>query len=128
MKRLWTLGTVAGFLMAMASICLAATNLNSSRSNIYRLTYPADLASVEQAKALLADLDKLGPAGEAKLKKWLPGNFRRYGIEATRVRKIVILPKGKEVKETAIILLTDPADEAEARATTVKSSKSNSSE
>jgi hypothetical protein len=32
------------------------------------------------------------------------------------------------VKETAIILLTDPADEAEARATTVKSGKSNSSD
>lgn len=128
MKRLLIPGTVAGLLMAMASICQGATNLNSSLSSIYRLTYPADLTSVDQAKALLAELDRLGSADEAKLKQWLPGNFKRYGIPAKRVRKIVILPPGKEVKETAIILLTDPADEAEAIAFTVKSSKSNSSD
>jgi hypothetical protein len=128
MKRLRSSGTVAGLLVLTATIVQGATNLNSSRSNIYRLTYPADLASVDQAKALLVELDKLGRAGEARLKKWLPANFRQHGIDADRVKKIVILPAGKEVKETAIILLTDPADEAEARAVTVKSSKSNTSD
>lgn len=128
MKRLPRWARVTALLLIIAPVLQAAANLNSSRSNIYRLTYSADLTSVDQAKAMLADLDKLGPVGERKLKQWLPGNFRRFGIAPERVRKVIILPAGKELKETAIILLTDPADEAEARATTVKSSKSNSSE
>lgn len=106
----------------------AATNLNSSKSNVYRLTYPGDLASPVQAKALLAELDKLGPADEAKLKQWLPANFKRVGIAGDRVKKLIVLPRGKEMREIGIILLTRPEDEAAAIATTVKSSKSNSSE
>lgn len=114
--------------MAMASVGQAASNLNLSKSNIYRLTYTADLTSVEQAKAMLADLDKLGPPNEARLKRWLPANFKRFGISPERVKKMVILRAGKAGNLTAILLLTDPADEAEAIAVTVKSSKSNSSE
>ena len=112
----------------VATLALAATNLNSSRSNIYRLTYPSDLVSRDQAKAILAELDKMGPADEAKLKQWLPANFRRFGIVGDRVKKMVVLPRSRELKEIAIILLTNPEDEAAARATTVKSSKSNSSD
>ena len=47
--------------LAVASLAIAAINLNSSKSNIYRLTYPTDLVSREQAKAMLAELDKLQP-------------------------------------------------------------------
>jgi hypothetical protein len=128
MKRLRSLSAIAGLLIMMAPVCRGAINLNSSKSNIYRLTYPADLTSVVQANAMLAELDQLGPAGDAKLKQWLPANFRRYRIETKSVRKIVVLPAGKAGKQKAIILLTDPADETEAIAFTVKSSKSNSSE
>jgi hypothetical protein len=127
MKRLIVLGTAAGLLVTL-SLAWAATNLNSSRSNIYRLTYPTELVSQEQVKALLEALDKLGPANEATLKKWLPANFRAHGIAPDRVKKIVILPPDKERKEIAVILLTNPADEAAAIAVTVKSSKSNSSD
>jgi hypothetical protein len=112
----------------IASLSWAATNLNSSKSNIYRLTYPSDLVSRDQAKAILAELDKMGPTDEAKLKQWLPANFRRFGIARDRVKKLVVLPRDKELKEIAIILLTKPEDEAAAIATTVKSSKSNSSD
>ena len=114
--------------LLLATLASAATNLNSSRSNIYRLTYPSDLVSRDQAKAILAELDKMGPADEAKLKQWLPANFRRFGIAGDRVKKMVVLPRSREMKEIAIILLTKPEDEAAARATTVKSSKSNSSD
>jgi hypothetical protein len=114
--------------LLVATIAGASINLNSSRSNIYRVTYSTDLATSAQVHQLLAALDKLGPAGEAKLKQWLAANFKRYGIAPDRVKKLVILPPDKERKEIAIILLTNPADEAQAIERTVKSSKSNSSD
>ena len=128
MKPLLTLGTLAGLVVTLLSLSWAAANLNSSKSNAYRLTYPTDLVSPAQAQAMLADLDKLGPADEAKLKQWLAANFKRHGIVPDRVKKIVILPKSKDLKEVAIILLTNPTDEAHAVTTTVKSSKSNTSD
>jgi hypothetical protein len=112
----------------IATVALAASNLNLSKSNFYRLTYSSDLASPAQAKAILAELDKMGPADEAKLKQWLPANFKRLGIEGGRIKKLIVLPRGKEMKEIGIILLTKPEDEAAAIAVTVKSSKSNSSD
>jgi hypothetical protein len=126
MKARFTFGVIAPLLIA--TVAWAATNLNSSKSNLYRLTYPSDLVSREQAKAILAELDKMGPTDEAKLKQWLPANFKRFGIAGDRVRKLIVLRRGKELKEIAIILLTKPEDEAAAIAVTVKSSKSNSSE
>ncbi len=124
MKTRFTFCVFASLLIAAAA--WAATNLNSSKSNIYRLTYPSDLASPAQVKAILADLDKLGPADEAKLKQWLPANFKRLGIAGDRIKKVIVLPRGKEMREIGIILLTKPEDEAAAIAVTVKSSKSNS--
>jgi hypothetical protein len=84
--------------------------------------------SPSQAKAILVDLDKMGPLDEAKLKQWLPANFKRFGIAGERIKKLIIVPRGKEMTEIGIILLTNPADEAAAMAVTVKSSKSDSSD
>jgi len=126
MKARLTFGVIASLLIA--TLAWAATNLNSSKSNIYRLTYPSDLLSRDQAKAILAELDKMGPADEAKLRRWLAANFKRFGIAGDRVKKLVVLPRGKDLKEIGIILLTKPENEAAAIAVTVKSSKSNSSE
>lgn len=114
--------------LCIAGLAWAATNLNSSKSNIYRLTYPSDLVSRDQAKAILAELDKMGPQDEARLKRWLPANFKRLGIAGDQVKKIVIMPRGKELREIGIILLTKPEDESAAVAVTVKSSKSNTSD
>lgn len=94
MKRVLVLG--ATFMMAMLSISLAATNLNSSRSNIYRMVYDADVVSKAQATALLAELDKIGPADEAKLKRWLPANFKTHGIQGDRIKHISIL-SGRQI-------------------------------
>jgi hypothetical protein len=124
MKARFTFGVI-GYLL-VATLAWAATNLNSSRSNIYRLTYPSDLVSRSQAKAILAELDKMGPSDEAKLKRWLPANFKRFGIAGDRIKKLIVLPRGKEMKEIGIIFLTKPEDEAAAIAVTVKGSKSNS--
>ena len=86
------------------------------------------LVSRDQARAILAELDKIGLTDEARLKRWLPANFKRFGIAGDRVKKLVIMPRGRELKETAIILLTRPEDESAAVAVTVKSSKSNTSD
>jgi hypothetical protein len=45
--------------LLIAAVAWASINLNSSRSNIYRLTYPSDLASPAQVKAILADLARI---------------------------------------------------------------------
>lgn len=111
-----------------ATLAWSAANLNSSKSNVYRLTYPTDLVSAAQVKAMLVELDSLGPADEARLKQWLAANFKRFGIAPDRVKKVVVLPRSREMKEIGIVLLTRVEDEAAAVATTVKSSKSNSSE
>lgn len=126
MKARFAFGVIASLLITV--FAWASINLNSSRSNIYRLTYPSDLASPAQVKAILAELDKMGPADEAKLKHWLASNFKRFGIAGDRIKKLVVLPRSKEMKEIGIILLTRPEDEAAAIAVTVKSSKSNSSD
>ena len=126
MKGRYVSCVLASLLIAAAA--WASSNLNSSRSNTFRLTYPSDLASPAQVKAILADLDKMGPVDEAKLKKWLPANFKRFGIAGDRIKKLIVLPRSKEMKEIGIILLTNPEDEAAAMAVTVKSSKSNSSD
>ncbi|THD10345.1 hypothetical protein B1806_08945 [Metallibacterium scheffleri] len=114
--------------MLFATIAAAASNLNLSKSNIYRLTYSSELAGPIQVQAMLAELDQMGPADVAKLKLWLPANFKRFGIAGERIRKIVVLPRGRSMKETGIVLLTQPDDEAAAIAVTVKSSKSNVSD
>ena len=126
MRARFAVGVIASLMIAAPA--WAAVNLNSSKSNIYRLTYPSDLATPAQAKAILAELDKVGPADEAKLKQWLAANFKRFGIEGTRVKKVIVLPRSREMREIGVILLTRPEDEAAAIAATVKSSKSNSSD
>ncbi len=133
MKARYTLCVVASLLFA--TIAGAAANLNLSKSNIYRLTYPGELASPVQVQAMLAELDKMGPADAARLKQWLPANFRRFGIAGDQVKKVIILPRYRTIlpryrtmKETGIVLLTRPEDEAAAIAFTVKGSKSNTSE
>ena len=133
MKARYTLCVAASLLFA--TIAGAASNLNSSKSNIYRLTYPSELASPVQVQAMLAELDRMGPADAARLKQWLPANFRRFGIAGDRVKEVIILPRYRTIlpryrtmKETGIVFLTRPEDEAAAIAFTVKGSKSNTSE
>ena len=90
MKRFFILGAVIIAMLMVLSSAWASISLNSSRSNIYRIVYPADLVSQAQAMALLADLDKLGPADEATLNTWLRANLKRFGIRADRVKRIAV--------------------------------------
>ena len=89
MKRLFTLVVISTLMLMAVSLAEAGRNLNSSKSNIYRLVWPDNIMlSQSQAAAMLAELDKAGPADEAKLKTWLAANFRRFGVDKTRVKEI----------------------------------------
>jgi len=91
MKRL-AIPIAVGALMALVlPLSWAATNLNSSKSNAYKVVYDTAVVTDAQAKALLADLDKLGPQDEATLKKWLPANFRRIGIKGEGIKQVSVL-------------------------------------
>jgi len=120
--------------LVLTPVGWAASNLNFSKSNInrYLAVYPTNLVTDAKAQAMLTALDKIAPADEAELKQWLTANFQQYGIDATRVKKVVIVSPSKKVPQTGIILLTDPTDEpraiALAKSTSVKSGKSNSSD
>jgi hypothetical protein len=127
MHRLLRLVTMAIVLATLAPWAAATSNLNLSKSNINRIVYPADLATKAQVKELHAAVDKLGPAEDGALQQWLRANFKRFGIHPARVKKIVIVPASREMPERGILLLTSPDDEQAARST-VKSSKSNSSD
>jgi hypothetical protein len=91
MKRLAISVAIGSLMTVMLPLCWAATNLNSSKSNIYKVTYDTAVVSDAQATALLAELDKMGPADEATLKKWLPANFRRFGIHSDHIKTISVL-------------------------------------
>jgi hypothetical protein len=113
---------------AALTVSEAASNLNLSKSNVNRLTYSTGILTAAQAKAMLDDLDAIGPMDEEQTKMWLEASYRRFRINPDSIKKTVILPAGTACKEAVIILLSNPADEQQALATTVKSSKSNSSE
>ncbi len=115
MRRSSIIAVFVSLMVTMVSIAWAATNLNSSKSNIYRLVYSAEAVTSSQATAILAELDKIGPADEARLKQWLPANFKRHGVQGDSIKKIIIIPADKTRKSITIILLTNPADEPAAR-------------
>lgn len=108
--------TLSFALVVLASISWAATNLNSSRSNIYRFFYNGDLMSQEQAAAVLSDTDRIGSANEAKIKRLLPAILEKHGVKAADVAKTIIRLADKKHKQTTIILLMEGDDEAAALA------------
>ncbi len=109
----------------------ATIKLNSSKSNAFRIVFSADVVSQAQGDAMVKELDKLGPSDEAKLKQWLAANFKRFGIDGTRIKLIRVQLQQKvrcDVPATTCKgkfvgpgLAQQPAE-----GTTVKGSKSNS--
>ena len=102
------------FILLAVTVSQAATNLNLSKSNVNRLIYPADTVSQAQAAAILADLDAAAQSGgrvnmagalnEALKKQWLD----------TKIKKTIIRPASTAGQLTTIIILSNPADEAQA--------------
>lgn len=102
MKKLLTLALA---LIALASISWASINLNSSKSNIYRVVYSTDAMNPTQVTAVLKELDKSGQVGEAQVRQIL----QRHGVQAANIKMIFWQPPGKTSKLPTLFLLTDPS-------------------
>ena len=113
MKRVSATTAITVLFVTMVSIAWTATNLNSSKSNIYRAVYDSAAVTPAQAAAILKELDKFGPGVDgATVSKVL----EQHGVKAGLIKKISIRPPERTRKETLILLLSNPADEAQALA------------
>ncbi len=91
----------------------AASNLNLSKSNINKLIYPADTVSQAQAAAILADLDAAAQSGgRVNLNAAVSQALKKQGLD-TKIKKTIIRPAAAG-QLTTIIILSNPADEAQA--------------
>ena len=111
MKRLSSKSAVVLLLLAIAPISWAGANLNLSKSNVNRVVYDAAAVTPAQAVAILKELDAFGPGvNEASVRKLL----EKHGAKAGLIKKISVRPPERARKETLILLLSNPADEAQA--------------
>jgi hypothetical protein len=114
MRSKYLAGAAVIFLVCAGLISQAATNLNSSRSNIYRLIYPADTVSQAQAAAILADLDAAAQSGaRVNLQAAVGEALKKQGLD-TKIKKTIIKPASAAGQLNTIIILSNPADEAQA--------------
>jgi hypothetical protein len=110
MKRV---ACVIAAVLLLVSLAGAATNLNSSKSNAYRMTYSKVILTPAQAEAVLAELDKTPQMDEAAIKQALPGLLKKNGVDAAKVKKTIV-KRDSQSKSISIILLDNPADESAA--------------
>ena len=115
MRGKYLAGATVIFLLLAALTSHAATNLNSSKSNVYRLIYPTDAVSQAQAAAILADLDAATQQsqGRINLEGAVSQALTKQGL-GTQIKKTIIKPASAAGQLTTIIILSNPADEAQA--------------
>ena len=105
---------VVGLIVTLTSMAYAGLNLNSSKSNIYRLVYSGVVTST-QATAILAELDNVSPKGnvdDATLRAILRKHLGAGKYES--IRKLILRPADGTRKTMSIIILDNPADEPQA--------------
>lgn len=106
MKRPFSVAAIISLLLTTTSISWASANLNLSKSNINRVLYSNDSSiTPTQAAALVAEFDKNPPANEAAVMKALQKLFIPTNFKVIRI---------KPGKPNTVLLLTNPAHEAEA--------------
>jgi len=114
MRGKFVAGSVFVLLMLTGLISLAASNLNLSKSNINRLVYPTDTVSQAQAAAILADLDSAMQSGaRVNLQAAVGEALKKQGLD-TKIKKMIIKPASAAGQLNTIIILSNPADEAQA--------------
>jgi hypothetical protein len=115
MRTRFSRGIVAGLLaVALAAAVQAATNLNLSKSNVNRLVYSSDAMSPAQAAAIVADLDKAGRLDEARASLLVQQLLVKHGVKPGTIKKVTVRPWDPVRKTMTVIVLTNPADEAQA--------------
>ncbi len=123
MRRLFLVSVIASFLVAVVSMAWATINLNSSKSNIYRMVYDTKAVTPAQAAAVLKELDKIGPeANEATsrraLSTWVNEAtvrklLQKQGVDLSLIKQIRIIPAGERrgsEKIPLVIIVTNPGD------------------
>jgi hypothetical protein len=95
--------------LALPSPAVANNNLNSSRSNIYRLASSTTLINSKQATAILEALDKTPGMDEAAIKQALPQLLKKNGVDPAKVKDTVVR-RDKGGKSFSIILTDKPED------------------
>lgn len=110
MKRLFLNGAITTLLVAMVAMAWAGT-INTSKSNTFRVTYDTRAVTPAQAAAFLKALDKIGPGvNEATVRRVL----QQQGVNLSLIKQIRIIPAAqRREKIPAILILTNPADEAQ---------------
>ena len=109
---------VASLVMTIASLSDGASNLNSSKSNIYRLVYASPVTPA-QATAILAELDRAKPRGDADEATVRAIVNKHIGaVKSARGANLVIVvrPAAGPQALTSVLLLESAADEAAALA------------
>ena len=107
---------VAGLVAMIASLSYGAANLNSSKSNIYRLVY-APPVTPAQATAILAELDRAKPRGDADEATVRAIVHKHIGaLKSARGENLVIVvrPAAGAQKLKSILILESASDEAAA--------------
>lgn len=115
MRGYFLAGVTVFILFTAVVASQAATNLNSSRSNIYRLIYPTDVVTASQATSILTDLEAATKRSQERinLEETVNQLLPKYGLQS-QIKKIIIKPASAAGQLTTIIILSNPADEAQA--------------
>jgi hypothetical protein len=114
MRGIYIAGAAVVFLLLMIPLPRAGSNLNSSKSNIYRLIYSTDVVSPAQAQAILADLDAAAQSGaRVNMEGAVNEALKKQGLD-TKIKKTIVRPASAAGQLTTIIILSNPADEAQA--------------
>lgn len=115
MRRLFLASAIISLLLLPVFSSLAASNLNLSKSNVNILVYPTDVMSSSQADTILSELESTTQQRQARVNLEGAVNqlLKKHGL-MTQIKKIIILPADATHSHTRIILLSDPADEAQA--------------
>ncbi|MEW6145772.1 MAG: hypothetical protein AB1598_12220 [Thermodesulfobacteriota bacterium] len=113
MRGMYLACAAAVFIMLVVPFSRAGSNLNSSKSNLYKLVYSTDAVSSSQAAAILADLDAATQSqGRVNLDAAVGQALNKQGLD-TKIKKTIIRPAAAG-QLTTIIILSNPADEAQA--------------
>jgi hypothetical protein len=109
---------MASLVVAIASLSHGSANLNLSKSNIYKLVY-APPVTPAQATAILAELDRVKPRGdadEATVRAIVQKHIGAIKSARGKSLAIVVRPAGGPQKLKSILILENAADEAAALA------------
>jgi hypothetical protein len=117
MRSLYSALVVTGLLVTgLTATTWGTSHLNLTNGKSNRLVYAASAITPLQAAGILADLDSAGRQDDAKTKQLVEQLLSKRGVQAGTVKKIIVRPWNSVKNTRTIILLTDPADEAQALA------------